>query len=305
MQKIILVVEDNNELRDFLIKILSANNFKVFSASDGAEALEAVEKYLPDLVLLDFGLPKVSGETVCVKIKKDHPKTIVIVLTGKSESSDVVHALQIGADDYMSKPFNEEELIARIDVKFKTIPSGQIKPKPETSTPKEVELGKITLRESIVLVAIRLALTEALFGFLLILFSIIYSFINSYLNSTNLSILYFITLAVTLLMNVVMVTLIALRWSSVYTEITKEGVVKHSGLFHKKEQKYACNFIEATTLNQSFWGLIFNYGTIKLYDPTLKNQINLFDIPNPKKNSEKIQKLVSTNTNKPITFLAR
>ena len=65
VQKTILIVDDDNDLRSFLKKILAANNFKVAEASDGAEALEAVEKYFPDLVLLDFGLPKVSGETVC------------------------------------------------------------------------------------------------------------------------------------------------------------------------------------------------------------------------------------------------
>src|SRR3989344_4175585 len=117
MQKTILVVEDDDELRGFLKKVLAANNFKVVEAADGAQALETVEKYLPNLVLLDFGLPKVPGETVCVKIKKDHPEIIVIALTEKNQSADVVHGLQIGADDYISKPFVAEELIARIDTR--------------------------------------------------------------------------------------------------------------------------------------------------------------------------------------------
>ncbi len=305
MQKTILVVDDDDELRGFLKKVLAANNFTVIEASDGAQALEAVEKYLPDLVLLDFGLPKVPGETVCVKIKKDHPNIIVIALTKKTQSSDVVQGLQIGADDYISKPFVAEELIARIDARFKTTTNGQVQPGAEESGVEEAELGKIILRESVVLIIIRLILTEALFGFSLLLFSILYSYINSYLNSTNLSILYFIVLAGAFLINVGMVSLIALKWTSEYTEISKEGVVKHSGILHKKEQKYACNFVEGATLNQSFLGLLFNYGTIELYDPALKEQVYLLNIANPKKNSEKIQKIVSKKANKSIPFVAR
>ncbi|MDO8658288.1 MAG: response regulator [Candidatus Levybacteria bacterium] len=305
MQKTILVVDDDDELRGFLKKVLAANNFTVIEASDGAQALEAVEKYLPDLVLLDFGLPKVPGETVCVKIKKDHPNIIVIALTKKNQSFDVVQGLQIGADDYISKPFVAEELIARIDARFKTTTNGQVQPGAEESEVEEAELGKIILRESVILIIIRLILTEALFGFSLLLFSILYSYINSYLNNSDLSTLYFIVLAGAFLINVGMVSLIALKWTSEYTEISKEGVVKHSGILHKKEQKYACNFVEGVTLNQSFMGLLFNYGTIELYDPALKEQVYLLNIANPKKNSEKIQKIVSKKANKPMPFVAK
>ena len=305
MRKTILVVDDDDELRDFLKRVLAANNFTVIEASDGAQALEAVEKYLPDLVLLDFGLPKVPGETVCVKIKKDHPNIIVIALTKKNQSSDVVQGLQIGADDYISKPFVAEELIARIDTRFKTTTNGQVQLGAEESGLEESALGKIILRESVVLIIIRLILTEALFGFSLLLFSILYSYINSYLNSTDLSTLYFIVLGGAFLINVGMVSLIALIWTSEYTEISKEGIVKHSGILHKKEQKYACNFVEGATLNQSFLGLLFNYGTIELYDPALKEQVYLLNIANPKKNSEKIQKIVSKKANKSIPFVAR
>lgn len=305
MRKIILVVDDDNELRGFLKKILAANNFTVIEASDGAQALEAVEKYLPDLVLLDFGLPKVPGETVCVKIKKDHPNIIVIALTQKTQSSDVVQGLQIGADDYISKPFVAEELIARIDARFKTITSGQVQPGAEESEVEEAELGKIMLRESVVLIIIRLILTEALFGFSFLLFSILYSYINSYLNNTGLDTLYFIVLAGAFLINVGIVSLIVLKWISEYTEISREGVVKYSGILHKKEQKYTCNFVEGATLNQSFLGLLFNYGTIELYDPALKEQAYLLNISNPKNNNEKIQKIISKKTDKPMPFVAK
>src|SRR3990167_10720290 len=155
MRKTILIVDDDDGLRDFLKKVLAANNFTVIEASDGAEALEAVEKYLPDLVLLDFGLPKVSGETVCVKIKKDHPKTIVIALTEKAQTLDVVHGLQIGADDYMGKPFDADELIARIDTRFKSVTNGKEATPEEPRAKEKRESEKIILRESFTLIIIR------------------------------------------------------------------------------------------------------------------------------------------------------
>lgn len=306
MRKTILVVDDDDDLRGFLKKVLAANNFTVIEASDGAQALEAVEKYLPDLVLLDFGLPKVPGETVCVKIKKDHPNIIVIALTKKNQSSDVVQGLQIGADDYISKPFVAEELIARIDARFKTTINEQVQPGAEESgVVEETQLGKIILRESVVIIIIRLILTEVIFGLSFFLLSILSSYLSSYLNTTYLSTLYFIVLAGGFLLNIGVVSLIALKWNSEYTEVSYEGVIKHSGILHRKEQKYACNFVEGAKLEQSLLGLLFNYGTIELYDPALKEQVYLLNIANPKKNSEKIQKTVSKKTNRPIPFIAK
>ncbi|OGE44809.1 hypothetical protein A3B39_00125 [Candidatus Daviesbacteria bacterium RIFCSPLOWO2_01_FULL_37_10] len=300
MQKTILVVEDDSNLRDFLKKVLSANNFKVAEAADGAEALEAVEKYFPDMVLLDFGLPKVSGETVCVRIKKDHPEIIVIALTEKIRSSDVVHGLQIGADDYISKPFIAEELIARIDTRFKTAAN-------EPGEPKEKEeqgTEKIVLRESIVLIIIRIIFTQAIFVLFFSLFSILISYLSSYVNTASYSSFYFTVLIAGFFTNIGMVILITVKWNSEYTEVSKEGVIKHSGILHREEQKYACNFVEGVKLKQSFLGLLFNYGTIELYDPALKEQVYLLNIANPKKYSKTIQDIVSKEQNKPMPFVA-
>ena len=302
MQKTVLIVEDDDDLRNFLKKVLATNNFKVAEAADGAEALEAVEKFFPDLVLLDFGLPKVSGETVCVKIKKDHPEIIVIALTEKKSSLDVVHGLQIGADDYVSKPFVAEELIARIDTRFKTAAGGSSGSEPK----KEEEEGrKIILRESIVVIIIRLIFIEVIFGSSLFLFSILFSYLNSAASTINLSSLYFAASVGGLLINIVMIILIALKWSSEYTEVSKEGVIKHSGILNRKEQKYACNFVEAAKLEQSFLGMIFNYGTVELYDPALKEQVYLLNISNPKEYSKMIQNIVSKEQDKPMPFIAQ
>lgn len=300
MQKTILVVEDDDELRNFLKKVLADNNYKVAEAADGSEAFEAVEKYFPDLVLLDFGLPKVSGETVCARIKKDHPEIIVIALTEKTQSSDVVHGLQIGADDYIGKPFTVEELVARIEVKFRTTVNKSVPSKVD----KE-ESGKIILRESIVLLIVRLISIETILGVSLFLYSILISYINSYLMTIDLFSLTFIVLGGALLINAGLVIFIALKWLSEYAEVSKEGIIKHSGILYKKEQKYACNFVEGAKLEQSFLGLLFNYGTIELYDPALKDQVYLLNITNPKKHSVAIQKIISKQKNQSIPFVAQ
>ncbi len=311
MQKTILIVDDDNALRGFLNKILVANNFQVYEAKDGAEALEAVEKYSPDLVLLDFGLPKVPGETVCVKIKQDHPNIIVIILTGKTSSSDVVHSLQIGADDYISKPFVAEELIARIDTRLKTIPNEQVingqveNVQDDTLKNEKSGVGKIVLRESIVLIVIRIIFTEVIFGLSLFLLNILFSYLGTYTEINYPLSLYLIIFAMGFLINIGLVILITLKWNSEYTEVSKEGVIKHSGILHRKEQKYACNFVEASKLEQSFLGMLLNYGTIELYDPALKEQVYLLNITNPKKYSKIIEGIVSKQTDKSMPFIAQ
>jgi len=305
VQKAILVVEDNDELRSFLKKLLAANNFRVAEAADGAEALEAVEKYMPDLVLLDFGLPKVSGETVCVKIKKDHPEIIVIALTEKAQTLDVVHGLQIGADDYMGKPFDADELIARIDTRFKSVTNGKEATPEEPRAKEKRESEKIILRESFTLIIIRFIVTEIIFGFSLFLISIIFYYLSTYLNPTYLSATYLIILAIWFLINIGTVILISLKWNSEYTEVSGEGIVKHSGILHRKEQKYACNFIEGVKVEQSFLGLLFNYGTIELYDPALKEQVYLLNITNPKSTNKTIQRIVSKEKDKSMPFVAQ
>lgn len=309
MQKTILIVDDDNNLRVFLSKVLIANNFKVAEAKDGAEALEAVEKYFPDLVLLDFVLPKVPGETVCVKIKQDHPNIIVIVLTEKNSSSDVVHGLQIGADDYLSKPFVAEELIARIDTRLKTAANGHVvngesEPAQNKALQNEKnEPEKIILRESIVLVIIRIVFTEVVLVLFSILLSILFSYLSSYTNVSYPANLHVLLLASAFLINIIIVIFIALKWNSEYTEVSKEGVIKHSGILHRKEQKYACNFVEASKFEQSFLGMLLNYGTIELYDPALKEQVYLLNITDPKKYSKIIESIVSKEQEKSMPFL--
>ncbi len=117
----ILVVEDDESIRTSIEEFLSASNYLVDTANDGAQALEKVKKRSPDLVVLDLGLPKISGESVCQEIKRQHPETPVIILTAKNQPSDVVSGFQLGADDYIRKPFELDELMARIRARLKNI----------------------------------------------------------------------------------------------------------------------------------------------------------------------------------------
>lgn len=300
MQKTILIVEDDESLRDFLRKTLTDHNFYVMVADDGAEALEMVGKKLPDLVILDLGLPKVSGETVCVEIKKNHPEVIVIVLTAKSGSTDAVRSLRIGADDYMSKPFTMEELMARIETRLKTTE--------EKKTPlKETvpESNTITFRESVVLIGIRLIMTELLFGFSFFLAVTAISFLGQYLTFENPFPLYLILLVTLLIVNVGIIFSIILKWHFEYIEITRSAIIKHKGILSKKEETFACNFIETITLNQDFVGMVFNYGTLELFDPALKELIYIFNIASPKKYSEAIKKIFSKKKDSSTIFLSR
>ena len=112
----ILIVEDMESVVTLLRSLLEREGFQVTVAQDGLEALEAVRRDKPDLVLLDLILPGLDGLEVCRRIRHD-PLTAhlpIIILSGKEEETDKVIGLEIGADDYITKPFQANELIARV-----------------------------------------------------------------------------------------------------------------------------------------------------------------------------------------------
>jgi len=115
----ILVVEDDQSIQEFLKEYLLDNGYAVDTASDGVQALNSLKKAQPDLVLLDLGLPNVTGEAVCLEIRKKYPDLPVIILTAKDDVSDIVRGLNLGADDYITKPFVSEELLARIKARLR------------------------------------------------------------------------------------------------------------------------------------------------------------------------------------------
>ena len=113
MEAVILLVEDEKKLRDMVSTHLQQEGFIVAPAADGLEALRIWQEIKPDLMVLDLMLPKLSGWEVLKKIRqKDN--TPVIVLTARAEEVDKLLGLELGADDYMTKPFSPRELSARI-----------------------------------------------------------------------------------------------------------------------------------------------------------------------------------------------
>ena len=110
----ILLVEDTVQLNKALTALLKRNAYTVDSAYDGEEALLYVRDYKYDLIILDIMLPKVDGLEVLRSIRRNKISTPVILLTAKSSIEDKVLGLDLGADDYLPKPFNTEELLARV-----------------------------------------------------------------------------------------------------------------------------------------------------------------------------------------------
>lgn len=115
----VLVVEDDKGLQKYLKELLLDNGYSVHTASDGIEALNAMTKTQPDIVVLDLGLPNMSGEAVCAEIRKKYPDIPVIILTAKDSIGDIVQGLNLGADDYMTKPFVADEFLARIKARLR------------------------------------------------------------------------------------------------------------------------------------------------------------------------------------------
>jgi len=109
----ILIAEDDLYLRDGIREALAINGFSVVTANDGLEALEQVNREIPDLICLDIMMPKMDGYEVCREIRRK-TQVPIIFISAKSEEIDKVVALELGGDDYLAKPFGVRELIARI-----------------------------------------------------------------------------------------------------------------------------------------------------------------------------------------------
>ncbi|MGE5380488.1 MAG: response regulator transcription factor [Methylocystaceae bacterium] len=113
MEALILVVEDENQLRELLAEHLNSEGFKVITAANGQEALRLWREQRPDLIVLDLMIPLLSGMEV-LKIVRQQNSTPVVILTARSDEVDKLLGLELGADDYMTKPFSPRELSARV-----------------------------------------------------------------------------------------------------------------------------------------------------------------------------------------------
>jgi two-component system response regulator MprA len=110
----VLVAEDDRAVRESLVRALQLERYTVVAANNGAEALDAVRQAEPDVLLLDVSMPLVDGLTVCRVLRSEDNRLPVLMLTARTETSDRVAGLDAGADDYLSKPFDLDELLARV-----------------------------------------------------------------------------------------------------------------------------------------------------------------------------------------------
>ncbi|MBQ8596793.1 MAG: response regulator transcription factor [Lachnospiraceae bacterium] len=115
----ILIIEDERALADALIEILKQNHYSADAVYDGTEGLDYARSAIYDLILLDIMLPGMDGLTILKTLRKEQISTPVILLTAKSEVSDIIAGLDAGSDDYLAKPFSTGELLARIRALFR------------------------------------------------------------------------------------------------------------------------------------------------------------------------------------------
>lgn len=139
MTKNILVIEDDKDVIDVFRYFLERENFRVHVAKDGFTGLELAAKIVPNLILLDLMIPKLDGIEVCKSLKSDRKLGDIplIMVTAKVEEADKVRGLEIGADDYVSKPFSPKELVARVRAAIRRHEGN----KPES----EIHYGNITI----------------------------------------------------------------------------------------------------------------------------------------------------------------
>jgi two-component system, OmpR family, alkaline phosphatase synthesis response regulator PhoP len=129
----VLIVEDEQDIRELVSYNMLKEGYQVAAVASGEEALEAVQSRRPDVVLLDLMLPGIDGLTVCSTLK-ENPETSaipVIMLTAKGEESDIVAGLNMGADDYVTKPFSPKVLLARVAAVLRRMSSPEVEEEEE------------------------------------------------------------------------------------------------------------------------------------------------------------------------------
>jgi DNA-binding response OmpR family regulator len=109
----ILIIDDEVKITEVIKSYLERSGYEVYTAFNGEQSLEAFEKVQPALVILDLMLPDMSGEEICRRLRKQS-RVPIIMLTAKIEEPDIIHGLDIGADDYLTKPFSPRQLTARV-----------------------------------------------------------------------------------------------------------------------------------------------------------------------------------------------
>jgi DNA-binding response OmpR family regulator len=122
----VLVVDDETSIVDVIKSYLELNNYEVKCAYNGNEALELYKKFNPDIMILDLMLPDISGEQICKQVRLES-RIPIIILSAKTGEESIINGLDIGADDYVIKPFSPKEIVARVNAKLRRN-SGEIIP---------------------------------------------------------------------------------------------------------------------------------------------------------------------------------
>ena len=135
----ILVIEDEGNIRSFITTILKANNYNVMLAKNGAEANMYITTYCPDVIILDLGLPDMDGLNIIKQVRKWSQMPIIVV-SARSRERDKVEALDLGADDYITKPFGTSELLARVRTAIRHLRN-------DSANQQSVQSGKFTVQE--------------------------------------------------------------------------------------------------------------------------------------------------------------
>ena len=142
----VLIVEDEEKIRTALKDFLEFHGFEATEAADGLEAERVVAERRFDLVLLDLMLPKISGEQLCTRWRRQGLQTPIIMLTAKGQQKERIAGLNLGADDYITKPFSLEELLARINAMLRRTEPGRAVGKRFTFADLDVDISALKLK---------------------------------------------------------------------------------------------------------------------------------------------------------------
>ena len=143
----VLIAEDDNHIREGLAEVLEGEGYRTLPARDGNEALDVFKREKPDFVCLDIMMPGVDGYEVCKEIRRHDPAVPIIFISAKSEEIDRVLGLELGADDFIMKPFGVREVIARIRaVTRRCIAARPAETRPPTFTLQDLEVSAAELR---------------------------------------------------------------------------------------------------------------------------------------------------------------
>lgn len=165
----IVIVDDDARIRDLLRRFLSQEGFDVLLAADGRALDRILQRETIDLMVLDLMLPGEDGLSICRRLRHSGAKTPIIMLTAKVEDADRIAGLEIGADDYLGKPFNPRELLARIHAVLRRRPQSEVPGAPSAADNEVIVFGAFSLdlsKRSLTKGGVDIALTSGEFAML-------------------------------------------------------------------------------------------------------------------------------------------